>query len=120
MVRLCTVICQRLSLNIESNTEYHVILFAGMRGKALDFNQRLEIAIDVAHGLTYLHLYAGSDYCSTYILFSNIFFFLQTNCKIVLHDILHNYSINRCFEILSLWKNALSRVSCVVCLLKQH
>lgn len=35
-----------------------------MRGKTLDFNQRLEIAIDVAHGLTYLHLYAGSDYCS--------------------------------------------------------
>ncbi|WVZ10330.1 hypothetical protein V8G54_014860 [Vigna mungo] len=30
----------------------------GMRGKTLDFNQRLEIAIDVAHGLTYLHLYA--------------------------------------------------------------
>ncbi|TYH68842.1 hypothetical protein ES332_D05G016500v1 [Gossypium tomentosum] len=30
----------------------------GQRGKILDFNQRLEIAIDVAHGLTYLHLYA--------------------------------------------------------------
>ncbi|KAL5097959.1 hypothetical protein RYX36_002286 [Vicia faba] len=28
-------------------------------GKILDFNQRLEIAIDFAHGLTYLHLYAG-------------------------------------------------------------
>lgn len=32
---------------------------AGGRGKILDFNQRLEIAIDIAHGLTYLHLYAG-------------------------------------------------------------
>nr|KJB53993.1 hypothetical protein B456_009G015200 [Gossypium raimondii] len=32
----------------------------GQRGKILDFNQRLEIAIDVAHGLTYLHLYAES------------------------------------------------------------
>lgn len=31
----------------------------GLKGKILDFNQRLEIAIDVAHGLTYLHLYAG-------------------------------------------------------------
>ncbi|KAK8698417.1 hypothetical protein V6N13_114536 [Hibiscus sabdariffa] len=30
----------------------------GQRGKILDFNQRLEIAIDVAHGLTYLHQYA--------------------------------------------------------------
>ncbi|CAN1215689.1 Calmodulin-binding receptor-like cytoplasmic kinase 3, partial [Linum perenne] len=29
----------------------------GQRGKILDFNQRLEIAIDVAHALTYLHLY---------------------------------------------------------------
>ncbi|KAI8570655.1 hypothetical protein RHMOL_Rhmol01G0052700 [Rhododendron molle] len=31
----------------------------GMRGKILDFNQRLEISIDVAHALTYLHLYSG-------------------------------------------------------------
>ncbi|KAJ6731871.1 NODULATION RECEPTOR KINASE-LIKE PROTEIN [Salix purpurea] len=30
-----------------------------LHGKILDFNQRLEISIDVAHGLTYLHLYAG-------------------------------------------------------------
>ena len=32
---------------------------AGLRGKILDFNQRLEISIDVAHALTYLHLYSG-------------------------------------------------------------
>ncbi|KAF2318107.1 hypothetical protein GH714_041453 [Hevea brasiliensis] len=31
----------------------------GQRGKILDFNQRLEISIDVAHALTYLHTYAG-------------------------------------------------------------
>ncbi|KAG8082584.1 hypothetical protein GUJ93_ZPchr0014g47307 [Zizania palustris] len=31
----------------------------GQRGIILGFSQRLEIAIDVAHGLTYLHLYAG-------------------------------------------------------------
>ncbi|KAM0866367.1 hypothetical protein ACQ4PT_042682 [Festuca glaucescens] len=30
----------------------------GQHGRTLDFNQRLEIAIDVAHALTYLHLYA--------------------------------------------------------------
>ncbi|KAG7984529.1 hypothetical protein I3843_04G164500 [Carya illinoinensis] len=30
----------------------------GQHGKILDFNQRLEIAIDIAHGLTYLHQYA--------------------------------------------------------------
>lgn len=34
---------------------------AGRRGDSLDFNQRLEISIDVAHGLTYLHLYAGDN-----------------------------------------------------------
>jgi hypothetical protein len=32
----------------------------GQHGLVLGFNQRLEIAIDVAHGLTYLHLYAGT------------------------------------------------------------
>ncbi|KAJ0029892.1 hypothetical protein Pint_13805 [Pistacia integerrima] len=36
----------------------------GQHGKILDFNQRLEIAIDVAHGLTYLHLYSGEK-CSS-------------------------------------------------------
>lgn len=30
----------------------------GLHGHILDFNQRLEIAIDVAHALTYLHQYA--------------------------------------------------------------
>ncbi|KAL8129608.1 hypothetical protein V2J09_018763 [Rumex salicifolius] len=30
----------------------------GDYGKILDFNQRLEASIDVAHGLTYLHMYA--------------------------------------------------------------
>lgn len=34
-------------------------ILVGVHGKILDFNQRLEIAIDIAHGLTYLHLYAG-------------------------------------------------------------
>ena len=36
-----------------------LLLLAGMRNKILDFNQRLEISIDVAHALTYLHLYSG-------------------------------------------------------------
>ncbi|XP_014751300.1 calmodulin-binding receptor-like cytoplasmic kinase 3 isoform X1 [Brachypodium distachyon] len=33
----------------------------GQHGLVLGFGQRLEIAIDVAHGLTYLHLYAGKQ-----------------------------------------------------------
>ena len=49
----------------------HVLLHsAGHHGRVLDFNQRLEIAIDVAHALTYLHLYAGrlsTDYMLNYI-----------------------------------------------------
>ncbi|KAG8367454.1 hypothetical protein BUALT_Bualt16G0073800 [Buddleja alternifolia] len=39
----------------------------GVKGKILDFNQRLEISIGVDHGLTYLHLYAGNNDHSTQI-----------------------------------------------------
>lgn len=44
----------------------------GQRDKILDFNQRLEIAIDVAHGLTYLHTYAEKQIIHRDIKSSNI------------------------------------------------
>ncbi|XP_044471149.1 calmodulin-binding receptor-like cytoplasmic kinase 3 isoform X2 [Mangifera indica] len=44
----------------------------GHHGKILDFNQRLEIAIDVAHGLTYLHLYAEKQIIHRDVKSSNI------------------------------------------------
>ncbi|CAN1824744.1 Calmodulin-binding receptor-like cytoplasmic kinase 3 [Linum perenne] len=44
----------------------------GQRGKILDFNQRLEIAIDVAHALTYLHLYAEKQIIHRDVKSSNI------------------------------------------------
>ncbi|XP_047952041.1 calmodulin-binding receptor-like cytoplasmic kinase 3 [Salvia hispanica] len=44
----------------------------GIKGKILDFNQRLEIAIDVAHGLTYLHLYAEKQIIHRDVKSSNI------------------------------------------------
>ncbi|KAK9213203.1 hypothetical protein WN943_002590 [Citrus x changshan-huyou] len=44
----------------------------GQYGKTLDFNQRLEIAIDVAHGLTYLHLYAEKQIIHRDVKSSNI------------------------------------------------
>ncbi|XP_077223157.1 calmodulin-binding receptor-like cytoplasmic kinase 3 [Tasmannia lanceolata] len=44
----------------------------GQHGKCLDFNQRLEIAIDVAHGLTYLHLYAEKPIIHRDVKSSNI------------------------------------------------
>ncbi|KAK4481955.1 hypothetical protein RD792_012868 [Penstemon davidsonii] len=44
----------------------------GVRGKILDFNQRLEISIDVAHGLTYLHLYAEKQIIHRDVKSSNI------------------------------------------------
>ncbi|KAL4302758.1 hypothetical protein GQ457_10G016420 [Hibiscus cannabinus] len=44
----------------------------GQRGKILDFNQRLEIAIDVAHGLTYLHQYAEKQIIHRDVKSSNI------------------------------------------------
>ncbi|XP_008788816.1 calmodulin-binding receptor-like cytoplasmic kinase 3 [Phoenix dactylifera] len=44
----------------------------GHHGKILDFNQRLEIAIDVAHALTYLHLYAEKTIIHRDVKSSNI------------------------------------------------
>ncbi|CAN4103548.1 unnamed protein product [Withania somnifera] len=44
----------------------------GGRGKILNFNQRLEIAIDIAHGLTYLHLYAEKQIIHRDVKSSNI------------------------------------------------
>ncbi|KAL5214357.1 hypothetical protein ABZP36_003509 [Zizania latifolia] len=44
----------------------------GQRGIILGFSQRLEIAIDVAHGLTYLHLYAEKPIIHRDVRSSNI------------------------------------------------
>ncbi|KAG0463239.1 hypothetical protein HPP92_021715 [Vanilla planifolia] len=44
----------------------------GVHGHILDFNQRLEIAIDVAHALTYLHLYAEKTIIHRDVKASNI------------------------------------------------
>lgn len=44
----------------------------GLRGSKLDFNQRLEISIDVAHALTYLHLYAEKPIIHRDVKSSNI------------------------------------------------
>ncbi|CAA7409834.1 unnamed protein product [Spirodela intermedia] len=44
----------------------------GQHGKILSFSERLEIAIDVAHGLTYLHLYAEKTIIHRDVKSSNI------------------------------------------------
>lgn len=44
----------------------------GRCGKILDFNQRLEISIDIAHALTYLHLYAEKQIIHRDVKSSNI------------------------------------------------
>jgi hypothetical protein len=36
-----------------------IIFFAGTRGNGLEIAERLEIAIDIAHAVTYLHMYTG-------------------------------------------------------------
>ncbi|KAG9448479.1 hypothetical protein H6P81_008444 [Aristolochia fimbriata] len=43
-----------------------------MHGKVLDFNRRLEIAIDITHALTYLHLYAEKPIIHRDVKSSNI------------------------------------------------
>lgn len=44
----------------------------GQYGKILNFNERLELAIDVAHALTYLHLYAEKPIIHRDVKSSNI------------------------------------------------
>ncbi|KAI3701511.1 hypothetical protein L6452_26648 [Arctium lappa] len=44
----------------------------GVHGSFLDFSQRLEISIDIAHGLTYLHLYAEKQIIHRDVKSSNI------------------------------------------------
>ncbi|CAM8942574.1 unnamed protein product [Rhodiola kirilowii] len=44
----------------------------GLRDKVLDFNQRLEISIDIAHALTYLHLFAEKQIIHRDVKSSNI------------------------------------------------
>ncbi|XP_022871555.1 calmodulin-binding receptor-like cytoplasmic kinase 3 [Olea europaea var. sylvestris] len=44
----------------------------GRKGKILDFCQRLEISIDVAHGLTYLHQYAEKQIIHRDVKSSNV------------------------------------------------
>ncbi|XP_047308880.1 calmodulin-binding receptor-like cytoplasmic kinase 3 isoform X2 [Impatiens glandulifera] len=44
----------------------------GLRGKSLDFNQRLQIAIDVAHALIFLHLYSERQIIHRDVKSSNI------------------------------------------------
>ena len=44
-------------------------LMAGIHGTTLDLATRLDIATDVAHAITYLHMYTGMDLirCSTHL-----------------------------------------------------
>ncbi|KAL8152643.1 hypothetical protein V2J09_010403 [Rumex salicifolius] len=56
----------------------------GEHGKILDFNQRLEISIDIAHGLTYLHMYADKQIIHRDIKSSNIL--LTENMKAKVSD----------------------------------
>ncbi|KAJ9551374.1 hypothetical protein OSB04_015419 [Centaurea solstitialis] len=44
----------------------------GIHGSFLDFSQRLEISIDIAHSLTYLHLYAEKQIIHRDVTSSNI------------------------------------------------
>ncbi|XP_024980444.1 calmodulin-binding receptor-like cytoplasmic kinase 3 isoform X2 [Cynara cardunculus var. scolymus] len=44
----------------------------GIHGGCLDFSQRLEISIDIAHGLTYLHLYSEKQIIHRDVKSSNI------------------------------------------------
>lgn len=46
------IFCVNLSILIQE-------AYAGLHGNILDLAARLDIAIDVAHAITYLHMYTG-------------------------------------------------------------
>ncbi|KAI3495974.1 hypothetical protein L1887_38322 [Cichorium endivia] len=54
----------------------------GLHGNILDFSQRLEICIDIAHGLTYLHLYAEKQIIHRDVKSSNILLTERMRAKV--------------------------------------
>nr|XP_043627622.1 calmodulin-binding receptor-like cytoplasmic kinase 3 isoform X2 [Erigeron canadensis] len=54
----------------------------GGHGSFLDFSQRLEICIDIAHGLTYLHLYAEKQIIHRDVKSSNILLTERLRAKV--------------------------------------
>ncbi|KAL2534841.1 Calmodulin-binding receptor-like cytoplasmic kinase 3 [Abeliophyllum distichum] len=54
----------------------------GEKGRILNFNQRLEISIDVAHGLTYLHLYSEKQIIHRDVKASNILLTERMRAKV--------------------------------------
>ncbi|KAI3805407.1 hypothetical protein L1987_27760 [Smallanthus sonchifolius] len=54
----------------------------GVHGSSLDFSQRLEICIDIAHGLTYLHLYAEKQIIHRDVKSSNILLTERLRAKV--------------------------------------
>nr|XP_043623707.1 calmodulin-binding receptor-like cytoplasmic kinase 3 [Erigeron canadensis] len=54
----------------------------GIHGSCLDFSQRLEISIDIAHGLTYLHLYAEKQIIHRDVKSSNILLTATMRAKV--------------------------------------
>ncbi|XP_071733600.1 calmodulin-binding receptor-like cytoplasmic kinase 3 isoform X2 [Rutidosis leptorrhynchoides] len=54
----------------------------GVHGSFLDFSQRLELCIDIAHGLTYLHLYAEKQIIHRDVKSSNILLTERLRAKV--------------------------------------
>lgn len=54
----------------------------GIHGSFLDFSQRLEISIDIAHGLTYLHLYSEKQIIHRDVKSSNILMTERMRAKV--------------------------------------
>jgi hypothetical protein len=84
------------------------IKYAGVHGIVLDLATRLDIAIDVAHAVTYLHMYTGSNlpficiFCSfilhTFVIFKILVKNSKNHLEFIFHFLLFG-SLRKLYEI---------------------
>lgn len=67
-LQICMLFTLRVHCKFKIYCSTEGICHAGLCGKGLEIGERLDIAIDVAHAVTYLHTYTGMYYVTLWIL----------------------------------------------------
>lgn len=63
------------------------IITAGLHGKVLDLAARLDIATDVAHAVTYLHMYTGLSLIFHFNFIKILKFLIAPEVKTLFRDV---------------------------------